>query len=70
MKKFEIEKTKPTFIISVLKVVYWVGLVYRISNFNINENSQGKKLFYIKNILFLYHLFLNFLRVLTTLCGD
>ena len=33
LKKLEIEKTKPTFIISVLKVEYQVGLVFSISNF-------------------------------------
>ena len=34
MKKFEIEKTKPTFIISVLKVdILKVGLVFSISHF-------------------------------------
>ena len=43
IKKLEIEKTKPTFIISVLKVVYQVGLVYQISNFFINKTSQRKK---------------------------
>ena len=39
MKKLEIEKTKPTFIISVLKVEYKVGLVFSISNFFINKSS-------------------------------
>ena len=33
MKKLEIEKTKPTFIIKTLKVVYLVDLVSSISNF-------------------------------------
>ena len=33
MKKLEIEKTKPTFIISILKVEYLVVLVSSISNF-------------------------------------
>ena len=33
MKKLDIEKTKPTFIISVLKVEYEVVLVSLISNF-------------------------------------
>ena len=38
MKKLEIEKTKPTFIISVLKVdIIKVGLVFSISNFFINK---------------------------------
>ena len=40
----EIEKTKPTFIISVFKVVNQVVLVFSISNFFINKNSQGRKL--------------------------
>ena len=43
-KKYEIEKTKTTFIISVLKVVYLVVLVFSISNFYTNKNSQGTKL--------------------------
>ena len=38
------EKTKTTFNTSVLKVVYWVVLVFWISNFFINKNSQGRKL--------------------------
>ena len=38
MKKFEIEKTKPTFIISVLKVdIIKVGLVFSISHFFITK---------------------------------
>ena len=37
MKKLEIEKTKPTFIKSVLKVEYWVTLVSSILIFFINE---------------------------------
>ena len=38
MKKLEIEKTKPTFIISVLKVdIIKVGLVFSISNFFITK---------------------------------
>ena len=44
LKKLEIEKTKTTFIISVLKVVYLLVLVFSISNFFINKNSQGRKL--------------------------
>ena len=40
----EIKKTKTTFITSVLKVVYWVVLVFSISNFFINKNSQRRKL--------------------------
>ena len=44
-KKLEIEKkTKTTFIISVLKVVYYVVLVFSNSNFFFNKNSQGRKL--------------------------
>ena len=38
MKKLEIEKTKPTFIISVLKVdIIMVGLVFSISNIFITK---------------------------------
>ena len=38
MKKLEIEKTKPTFIISVLKVdIIKVGLVFSISHFFITK---------------------------------
>ena len=40
----EIEKTKTAFIISVLKVVYLVVLIFSISNFFNNKNSQGRKL--------------------------
>ena len=44
MKKLKIEKTNPTFIISVLKVdIIKVGLVFWISNFLTNKNSQGRK---------------------------
>ena len=40
MKKLEIEKTKPAFIISVLKVdIIKVGLVFSISNFFITKTS-------------------------------
>ena len=40
MKKLEIEKTKPTFIISTLKTdVIKVGLVFSISNFFIAKTS-------------------------------
>ena len=42
--EFDIEKTKTTFIISVLKVICWVVLIFSISNFSINKNSQGRKL--------------------------
>ena len=44
MKKLEIEKTKPTFIISVLKVdIMKVGLVFSISNFFITKTSLASK---------------------------
>jgi hypothetical protein len=43
-KKVGNGKTKATFVISVLKVVYYVVLVLSISNFFINKNSQGRKL--------------------------
>ena len=43
MKKLEIEKTKPTFIISVLKVEYQVVLVSSISNFFSNKMSLANK---------------------------
>ena len=40
MKKFEIEKTKPTFIISTSKTdITKVGLVFSISNFFIAKTS-------------------------------
>ena len=39
MKKLEIEKTKPTFIISTFKTdIIKVGLVFSISNFFINKS--------------------------------
>ena len=40
IKKLEIEKTKPTLIISVLKVEHSVGLLFSISNF-INKIHQA-----------------------------
>ena len=44
MKKLEIEKTKPPFIISVLKVdIINVGLVFSISNFFMKESSLANK---------------------------
>ena len=43
MKKLEIEKNKPTFIISVLKVEYWVVLVSWISNFFTDKTSLANK---------------------------
>ena len=42
VKELEIKKTKPTFIISVLKVEYWV-LVSLISNFFTNKTSLANK---------------------------
>ena len=44
LKKLQIEKTKTTSIISVLKVVKFVVLVSSISNFFTNKNSQRRKL--------------------------
>ena len=44
MKQLEIEKTKPTFIVSVLKVdVVKVGLVFSVSNFFITKTSHASK---------------------------
>ena len=43
MKKLEIEKTKPTFIISVLKVEDQVVLISSISNFFTNKTSLANK---------------------------
>jgi hypothetical protein len=43
MKKLEIEKTEPTFIISVLKVVSMLVLVSSISNFFTNKTSMANK---------------------------
>ena len=40
VKKLEMEKIKPTFIISVLKVVYWVALVFSKSNFFIPREEN------------------------------
>ena len=40
----EIVKTKTTFILLVLKVVFQVVLVFSVSNFFVNKNSQGSKL--------------------------
>ena len=45
MKKLEIEKTKPTFIISVLKVEYQVALVSSIFNFFISNFINNFNLF-------------------------
>ena len=44
IKKLEIEKTKPTFIISVLKAKYYVVLVSSISNIFTNKTSLANKL--------------------------
>ena len=43
IKKFKIEKTKPTFIISDLKAEYYVVLVSLISNFFSNKISHANK---------------------------
>jgi hypothetical protein len=43
MKKLEIEKTKPTFIISVLKIEYYVVLVSSISNIFTNKTSLANR---------------------------
>ena len=44
MKKLEIEKTKPTFIISTFKTdIIRVGLVFSISNFFIAKTSLANK---------------------------
>jgi hypothetical protein len=43
MKKLEIEKTKSTFIISVLKVEYYVALLSWIFNFFINKIALANK---------------------------
>ena len=42
MKKLEIEETKSTFILSVLKVEFKMVLVSSISNFFTNKNFSGK----------------------------
>ena len=46
IKKLEIEETKTTFIISVLKVVYLLGGLsfFEIQLFFTHKNSQGRKL--------------------------
>ena len=46
VKKLEIEKTKPTFTLKTLKVVYLVGLVFSNSNFFTN------KIFFLKKKVF------------------
>jgi hypothetical protein len=40
----ENEKTKTTFIISVLKVAYYVALVFSKYNFFINKKFPGKEI--------------------------
>ena len=44
VKKLEIEKTKPTFTLKTLKVVYLVGLVFLIFNFFINKKKHFENL--------------------------
>ena len=76
MKKLEIEKTKPTFIISVLKVdILKVGLVFSISHFFITKtplanNWRRKKipscsysallLYHFQMLLIMFGCILNF----------
>ena len=43
MKNLEIKKTKPTFMVSVLKVEYQVALVFLIFNFFINKIALANK---------------------------
>ena len=43
IKKLEIKKTKPTFVISVLKDEYCVGLVFSKSDFLLTKFDQGRK---------------------------
>ena len=43
VKKLEIEKTKPTFTLKTLKVVYLVGLVFSNSNFFTNKKKKIEK---------------------------
>ena len=43
MKKLEIKKTRPIFIISVLKVKYWVVLVSSILNYSTTKTSLANK---------------------------
>ena len=59
MKKLEIEKTKPTFIISVLKVdMIKVGLVFQISNFFITKTSLANKWMKKKYLLAVIQLYI------------
>ena len=51
LKKLEIEETKTTYKSTLKTDIIKVGLVFSISNFFINKNSQGRKLI-AKNILF------------------
>ena len=75
MKKLDIEKTKPTLIISVLKIEYKVVLVSSISNYFTNKTSLANKLMIFSNSnlalervdLFFFYLLgpLNFCDILT-----
>ena len=49
MKNKEIKKTKPTFIISILKVEYYVALVSSIFHLFSNEIAQANKWMRKKN---------------------
>ena len=61
----EIEKSKTTINISVLKVeIIKVVLVYLISNFFTNKNLR-EKIIFVKKFIFFFQLFLKFLDVLT-----
>ena len=55
VKKLEIEETKTTFITSVLKVVNSVVLVFLISNFFTNKNSQRRELSAVIQLYFRIH---------------
>ena len=60
VKRLEIEKTKTTFVISVLKVdITKVGFVCSISNFLINKTAQGRKSVDERKIAYLKQLGLN-----------
>jgi hypothetical protein len=50
-KKDGNRKTNATFTISVFKIVHQVVLVFWISNFFINKNSQGRKIEFKKKYL-------------------
>ena len=51
IKKFDIEKTKPTFIISVLEILHLVVLFFLIPNFFNDKNSQGRQSVFEKKYL-------------------